>query len=99
MTEFLNILVGGLVTGAVYALLAVGFSLVFNVTGVLNLAQGAFVAMGALVMYDFKVDVHLPLALAFLVSAAVMTVVSSTHSPRRPWCWPCSPWAECYSST
>lgn len=75
MTEFLNIVVGGLVTGAVYALLAVGFSLVFNVTGVLNLAQGAFVAMGALVMYDFKVDVRLPLAVAFLASVVVMTVV------------------------
>ncbi len=75
MTEFLNIVVGGLVTGSVYALLAVGFSLVFNVTGVLNLAQGAFVAMGALVMYDFKVDVHLPLGVAFLASVSVMTVV------------------------
>ncbi len=75
MTEFLNIVVGGLVTGSVYALLAVGFSLVFNVTGVLNLAQGAFVAMGALVMYDFKVDMHLPLGVAFLASVAVMTVV------------------------
>ena len=75
MTEFLNILVGGLVTGAVYALLAVGFSLVFNVTGVLNLAQGSFVAMGALVMYDFKVDVRLPLALAFVASLLVMTAV------------------------
>ncbi len=75
MTEFLNILVGGLVTGAVYALLAVGFSLVFNVTGVLNLAQGSFVAMGALVMYDFKVDVRLPLALAFVAALLVMTAV------------------------
>lgn len=75
MTEFLNIVVGGLVTGSVYALLAVGFSLVFNVTGVLNLAQGAFVALGALVMYDFKVDVRLPLAVAFLASVVVMTVV------------------------
>ncbi len=75
MTEFLNILVGGLVTGAVYALLAVGFSLVFNVTGVLNLAQGSFVAMGALVMYDFKVDVRLPLALAFVAALVVMTAV------------------------
>jgi branched-chain amino acid transport system permease protein len=74
VTEFLNIVVGGLVTGSVYALLAVGFSLVFNVTGVLNLAQGAFVAMGALVMYDFKVDVRLPLGVAFLASVIVMTV-------------------------
>lgn len=75
MIEFANILVGGLVTGAVYALLAVGFSLVFNTTGVLNLAQGAFVATGALVMYDFRVEAKWPLGLAFLASAVIMTAV------------------------
>ena len=48
-----NIIIGGLITGAIYALLAVGYSLVFRVSGVLNLAQGAFVALGALVMYSF----------------------------------------------
>lgn len=75
MTELLNILIGGLAAGAVYGLLAVGFSLVFNVTGVLNLAQGAFVSMGALTMYTFHESAHLPLAVAFLASAAVMTTV------------------------
>ena len=43
-----NIIIGGLITGAIYALLAVGYSLVFSVSGALNLAQGAFVALGAL---------------------------------------------------
>ena len=48
-----NILIGGVITGAIYALLAVGYSLIFSVSGALNLAQGAFVAFGALVMYAF----------------------------------------------
>ena len=48
-----NIIIGGLITGAIYALLAVGYSLVFSVSGALNLAQGAFVALGALTMYTF----------------------------------------------
>lgn len=74
MDTFLNIAIGGLATGAVYALLAVGFSLVFNVTRILNLAQGAFVAMGALTMYSMERTVHLPLGLALVASLAIMGV-------------------------
>jgi len=82
VTEFLNILVGGVVNGAIYALLALGFSLVFNVTGVLNLAQGAFVTMGALTMITLRTTVHLPLVPAFLGAAlllmAVMAIIEWT---------------------
>lgn len=67
-----NILIGGLITGSVYALLAVGYSLVFSVSGALNLAQGAFVALGALVMYTFVHSGHLSTPLAFLVSVVVV---------------------------
>lgn len=74
MTELGNILIGGIVTGAMYALLAVGFSIVFGVSGVLNLAQGAFVTAGALVMYDFISSAHMPVLLAFLASLAVLAV-------------------------
>ncbi len=74
MDTFFNIAIGGLATGAVYALLAVGFSLVFNVTRILNLAQGAFVAMGALTMYSMERSAHLPLGLALVVSLAIMAV-------------------------
>ncbi|HLI25377.1 MAG TPA: branched-chain amino acid ABC transporter permease/ATP-binding protein, partial [Acidimicrobiales bacterium] len=67
-----NILIGGVITGAVYALLAVGYSLVFSVSGALNLAQGAFVAFGALVMYTFMHSGHLDTPLAFLASLVVV---------------------------
>src|SRR5258708_710632 len=67
-----NIIIGGLITGAIYALLAVGYSLVFSVSGALNLAQGAFVALGALAMYSFSHDAHLSLPLAFLAALAVV---------------------------
>ncbi|HEX4832988.1 MAG TPA: ATP-binding cassette domain-containing protein [Trebonia sp.] len=72
MSEFGNILVGGVITGAIYALLAVGYSLIFSVSGVLNLAQGAFVALGALVMYSFTHSAGLPLPVAFIASLAVV---------------------------
>ena len=77
MIEAGNILVGGLVTGAIYALLAVGFSLVFSVSGILNLAQGAFVTAGALVMYSFIHSVGLSVPFAFLCSLAVLALFMS----------------------
>lgn len=67
-----NIIIGGLITGSIYALLAVGYSLVFSVSGALNLAQGAFVALGALVMYTFMNNVGLPVGAAFLASLCVV---------------------------
>jgi branched-chain amino acid transport system permease protein len=67
-----NIIIGGLITGSIYALLAVGYSLVFSVSGALNLAQGAFVALGALTMYSFMNSAHLPVVAAFLASLCVV---------------------------
>jgi ABC-type branched-subunit amino acid transport system permease subunit/ABC-type branched-subunit amino acid transport system ATPase component len=69
-----NIIIGGLITGAIYALLAVGYSLVFSVSGALNLAQGAFVALGALTMYTFERGAHFPVLAAFLAALAVVAV-------------------------
>jgi len=50
----------------------VGYSLVFSVSGALNLAQGAFVALGALTMYTFMNSAHLPVVAAFLASVCVV---------------------------
>jgi branched-chain amino acid transport system permease protein len=51
MTEFIQVVIAGLLQGSVYALVALGFSLVYRVTGVINLSQGAFCVVAALVMY------------------------------------------------
>lgn len=48
MDLFLQYLITGLTVGSIYALLAVGFVTIYNVTGVLNLAQGEFAMIGAL---------------------------------------------------
>ncbi len=77
MTEALNIIIGGIVTGCIYALLAAGFSLVFSVTRVLNLAQGAFVTAGALIMFSLSQHAHLPLSVAFLVALVMLVGIMS----------------------
>ena len=51
MTEFVQILLGGVLVGATYALVALGIYLVYRVTGVVNLAQGGFCVAGALLAW------------------------------------------------
>jgi branched-chain amino acid transport system permease protein len=56
------------VTSAIYAMLALGFTVVFGVARTLNLAHGAFYAVGAYLAYLFSVEVGLPLLVAALAS-------------------------------
>ena len=58
-----EILVYGAVISAIYAMLAVGFTLIFGVARILNLAHGAFYALGAYCVYVLTADAHLPLLL------------------------------------
>lgn len=66
MGTFVQILVGGVMQGAIFALVALGFSLVHRVTGVINLSQGAFCVVGALVAYTMQVQWGWPAAVAAL---------------------------------
>jgi len=74
MGQALEIVLGGLVVGAIYALVAIGFTLVYRVAGVLNLAQGAFVVLGALVLYTLEIGAGWPLPLA--ITGAVVLVAA-----------------------
>ncbi len=66
----MEILIYGAVTSAIYAMLAVGFTLIFGVARVLNLAHGSFYALGAYGAYVLTSIVGLPLWLAALLSIA-----------------------------
>ena len=50
MAFFLETMIGGLMTGMLYALVALGFVLIFKASGVFNFAQGAMVLFAALAM-------------------------------------------------
>jgi branched-chain amino acid transport system permease protein len=63
-----EILIYGAVTSAIYAMLAVGFTLIFGVARVLNLAHGSFYALGAYGTYVLTSIVGLPLWLAALLA-------------------------------
>ncbi|MBX6366646.1 MAG: branched-chain amino acid ABC transporter permease [Rhodospirillales bacterium] len=66
----IEILVYGAVISAIYAMLAVGFTLIFGVARILNLAHGAFYALGAYTVYALTANLHVPL----LVAAAIAVV-------------------------
>jgi branched-chain amino acid transport system permease protein len=69
-----EILIYGAVTSAIYAMLAVGFTLIFGVARVLNLAHGSFYALGAYGTYVLTSIVGLPLWLAALLAIAGVSV-------------------------
>lgn len=70
----LEILIVGAVSSAIYAMLAVGFTLIFGVARVLNLAHGSFYALGAYGAYFFTAHLKLPLLLAALLAVALVAV-------------------------
>lgn len=77
MQQALEIIIGGLLQGGAFALVALGFALIYRVTGTINLAQGAFVVVGALLLYTFHQVLMWPLALAFIASLAVTVLVGT----------------------
>lgn len=81
MGQAIQTVIGGLIQGSVFTIVALGFSLVFRVTGVINLAQGVFCVLGALMMYTAQEAWHLPiplaLAMASLGTAAVGGVLGA----------------------
>jgi branched-chain amino acid transport system permease protein len=74
MTDFLQLFISGLSTGSIYALAALGFTLLWQAAGTINFAQGEFVMLPAFAMLAFM-SFGAPLLLAFALSALVSVVV------------------------
>ncbi|HEY7460155.1 MAG TPA: branched-chain amino acid ABC transporter permease [Xanthobacteraceae bacterium] len=72
MAEFLQFFFSGLTVGSVYALVALGFTLIYNASDVINFAQGEFVMLGGMVtVFLALAGIPLPLAALMAVMAAV----------------------------
>ncbi len=74
MAQAAQIILGGLLQGSVFALVALGLSLVYRVTGIINLAQGGFCLLGALVYDSFAVQLGWPVPAAAIAAAAATTM-------------------------
>lgn len=70
---FVQLILAGLATGAVYALVALGYTLIWNAVGVVNFAQGELVMLGAFVAVGTLEHVlHLPLVLNLIATLVIM---------------------------
>ena len=78
MDIFIQLIVTGIATGGVYGLIALGFVLIFKATGILNLATGAFMTLGAYICLTVLGQFGAPFWVAFLCTlgfAIVMGIV------------------------
>ncbi|HEX5570431.1 MAG TPA: branched-chain amino acid ABC transporter permease [Ktedonobacterales bacterium] len=65
-------IVTGILTGGVYALMAAGLTLIFGVMDIINIAQGAFVILGAYLSYLLATQFHVDLFLGLFITIPVM---------------------------
>jgi len=73
--NFLSYLVNGISLGAVYALIALGYTMVYGIAKMLNFAHGDVIMVGAYMVYIAMVDYHVPAWLSILIGMAVCTVL------------------------
>jgi len=74
MTDFFQLLFSGVATGSIYALAALGFTLLWQASGTINFAQGEFVMLPAFMMLIFAAA-GMPLLLAFAATCVVAVAV------------------------
>jgi len=74
MAEFLQFTFSGLTVGAIYALVAIGFTLIYNASDVVNFAQGEFVMLGGMITV-FLGHTGIPIALAAVIAVLITTAV------------------------
>ena len=71
---YFEVMLGGLMSGVLYSLVALGLVLIFKASGVFNFAQGAMVLFGALAVA--RMSEVMPLPVAFILAIGVMTILA-----------------------
>ncbi len=77
MAFFLETLLGGLMAGMLYSLVALGFVLIYKASGVFNFAQGAMVLFAALAMARFAEWIPLHLGIDNIIAANVLAFIAA----------------------
>lgn len=74
LSQFLQFLFSGITVGAAYALAALGFTLIYNASNVINFAQGEFIMLGGMLVFFFMQS-GLPMPLAIVLAIAIPALV------------------------
>lgn len=72
MEFFLQILIAGIVIGSIYSLVALGFTLIYKSTGIVNFAQGELLLVGAYICLHIIVSYNVPFVFAFIITLLFM---------------------------
>jgi branched-chain amino acid transport system permease protein len=75
MTDFLQLVAAGITQGALYALIALGFVIIFKATGILNFSQGAILLLGAYVVARLATSYNFYLALLAGIAVTVILML------------------------
>ena len=67
-------LVSGIGAGCIYGLIGIGFCVIYNASGIVNFAQGAFVMLGGMLTHTFYTRAGMPLVVAALLATAVVAL-------------------------
>lgn len=70
-----QIIVSGLGVGCIYGLIGIGFSVIYNASGIVNFAQGAFVMLGGMITYVLFQTFAMPLVLAAICAVVVVAAL------------------------
>jgi branched-chain amino acid transport system permease protein len=74
-THLIQILVSGLGVGFIYGLVGIGFCVIYNASGIVNFAQGAFVMLGGLATHVLLARAGLPLVVAAVFATALVAAL------------------------
>jgi len=88
LSQILQFIISGLTIGSVYGFTALGFTIIFNATGIINFAQGEFVMLGGLIAAYFYKILNLPLFFACVGSIVLVMIIGAIFErlaiyPRR----------------
>jgi branched-chain amino acid transport system permease protein len=76
-SQIIQYILSGLTVGCIYALIALGFNIIYNVTEVINFAQGEFAVWGGLTMALAVQTLELPLIVNFAISVAIVSAIGA----------------------
>ena len=74
-SQLLQYAITGITIGSIYAMVAIGFNIIYNVTEAINFAQGEFVMLGGLVMVFSRVTLNIPMVFSLPLTIMVVTVI------------------------
>lgn len=74
-SQLVQFVITGIANGGIYALIALGFTLIYNSTQIINFAQGEFVVFGGLIAYSLYSTQVIPIPVVFVLTVVIVTII------------------------